>query len=235
MMTNFDLIKDAISAIKNDLGGQYAIELLETFVRANTMPKKSGKLNIWNWVSKDKWRDNLWGVFHDTDKQVAVATDTHVLVVSAADYREPDENAIMCNNNKVCGCQHLGYTICKDGRYLTKPFPAYEHVIPEQGLTRIHVDRERVRELVRQDDAARKAGTRRTLAIRITTEASKAFISPQYCKLLLTLPEGQFWVRGGDTLTKFVSDDGQTIALFMHICQSDEQIYQDVILAEEKN
>jgi hypothetical protein len=228
-MTNFNLIQDAIKLISNDDNNAMAVDLLKQFVRANTPTTKNGKLNLWNWVSRDKiCRPMLLGVFHDTEQQTAVATDTHVLIASKDDYKEPDSDTQMEDSGK-------GYIITKKGEYITGyRFPDWRRVIPTEGLTPICVNRERIREFVHEDDAAKKAGTARTLAIRISSEKSPAFVSPQYCKLLLTLPEGNFWMNKSKCMTKFVSTDGKVTALFMHIVNcNDERMMQDVIKSEE--
>jgi hypothetical protein len=178
-------------------------------------------------VSRDKIRPILLGVFHDTEQHTAVATDTHVLIASKDDYKEPDSDTKMTADDK-------GYVITKKGEYVAGYFPAWRKVIPTEGLTPICVNRERIREFVHEDDAAKKAGTARTLAIRISSEKSPAFVSPQYCKLLLTLPEGNFWMNKSKCMTKFVSTDGKVTALFMHIVNcNDERMMQDVIKSEE--
>lgn len=226
-MTNFDLIQQAIKAIENGFQ-DFAISNLKQFVRANTATPKAGKLNLYNWCAKDRLRPIMTGVFHDCEKKVAVATDTHVLVVSADDFREPNSDTDMIES-----CHH-GYVICKNGEYQKGFYPRWENVIPQEPkITPISVDRERIRELLRDDAAAKKSGGRRMIAIRISSERSHAFIDPKYCKLLLTLPQGKFYEHVSKQMSKFVSDDGKVIALFMHIMQDDDRITEEAIFTSE--
>lgn len=87
-MTNLDLIAEAINFI-NTNDSEKAIARLNQFVALNTPKVKStGKLKIYDWCCKEEWRPNIMGVYHDAENKVAVATDTHVLLVSKPDYNE---------------------------------------------------------------------------------------------------------------------------------------------------
>ena len=102
-MTNLDLISEAIKMIElidtEDVRKELAISRMKQFVLLNTPQPKGGKVKIYDWVYKDdNLRPQMSGVYHDCENKVAVATDTHALIVSKSDYVECEESHIVAKN-----------------------------------------------------------------------------------------------------------------------------------------
>ena len=64
---------------------------LHEFMVDNEPTPKKGEFNIWDWTLDDEVRPIMRGVFHDSDEKVAVATNSHLLVVDSECY---DENKV---------------------------------------------------------------------------------------------------------------------------------------------
>ena len=74
------------------------------------------KFNIYNYVSKDKGRPNLCGVYHCNGRRVA--TDASILVVLQETYADNLEGKIILKNGRSVE-EEFGYT---------SPYPKYESV-----------------------------------------------------------------------------------------------------------
>ena len=87
-MKNLDLISEAIGYIERidteSCLKELAISRMKQFVLLNTPTQKGGKVKIYDWVSKDNYRTQMCGVYHDAENKVAVASDTHALITSKA-------------------------------------------------------------------------------------------------------------------------------------------------------
>lgn len=207
-MTNFDLISEAINFI-NGNNNEKAIARLNQFVALNTPKVKSaGKLKLYDWVSKEEYRRNLMGVFHDAENKVAVATDTHVLLVSKPDYNEA----------------HAGKIIDKNGDEIGLKFVSYQRVFPKQ-LVDFAVDRDKIAEMLTKIKAERKIDKKvQYKALNVGTQEEPIYMSPSVCKLLLTLPEGKFYKHATHITAPltFESADGNYKALLMPVYCPDE-------------
>lgn len=219
-MKNFEFIKEAINFINN---GEYdlAVTRLKAFTEVNTQQVKGGKLNIWNWVSKDKLRQNLQGVFYDVEKKVAVATDTHVLIVSDPDYIEPADG--------------VSKTIRKNGEIVEERFPNYERVFPKLDFE-IEVNVKNVSDMLTKVRSERKLDKNvECLALNVSsTPACPVYLAPKYCMLLLTLPEGKFYYKEASDVRfapiLYVSNNGFYRALFMPTIVDEDKIGQPIIM-----
>lgn len=204
-MKETNLLADAITAIKL-CDNETAIKRIEQFIYINTpKTKSSGKVSIYGWANDEVGcRPMFDGVFHDAENKVAVASDTHVLIVSKPDYREFAD-----------GKSHI---IAKDGSEIKGKYVPYQKVIPsDDGRKELIIDRDKIANMLtkaRADKAADKACKYKSF--NVGTKDEPFYLDPKYCKLLLTLPvEGKFFVRNADSPMKYVSDDGNYTALFM--------------------
>lgn len=187
-MTNLDLISEAIKMIERidteDVNKELAINRMKQFVLLNTPQTKGGKVKIYDWVSKDNYRTQMCGVYHDAENKVAVATDTHALIVSKSDYVECEESHIVAKNGDEIR-----------GRYVD-----YKRVMPDTDECLLYdVDRDKIKRILTEYRAERKLDKSvEYLAINVGATDKPLYLTPENCKLLLQLPEGDFYVVAGD-------------------------------------
>lgn len=207
-MKNLDLISEAIKMIERidteNVNKELAINRMKQFVLLNTPQPKGGKVKIYDWVSKEQYRPNLMGVYHDAENKVAVATDTHAVIVSKRDYIECEESHI----------------VDKNGDEIKGRYPDYKRVIPDTDEYLLYdVDREKVKRILTEYRAERKLDKSvEYLAINIGSTDKPFYLSPDNCKLLLQLPEGDFFVSANDYNSRAIayeSEDGDYKAVFM--------------------
>lgn len=113
-------------------------------------PKKKGKFNIWDYTVKDLYRPVYEGVFHDKENEVAVATDSHMLVACKESYDESKvdvEGFHIGSESKV-----LTYRpIDKYGKFMNYRFPNWQAVIPpKDGYLQEHVSLEDLDEYLKK-------------------------------------------------------------------------------------
>lgn len=228
-MTNLDLISEAIKMIERidteDVNKELAINRMKQFVLLNTPQPKGGKVKIYDWVYKDdNLRPQMSGVYHDCEGKVAVATDTRALIVSKRDYIECEESHI----------------VAKNGDEIRGKFPEYKRVMPDNDERLIFVvDREKVKQLLAQYKAERKLDKSvEYKAINVSTSEHPFYLHPDLCKLLLQLPEGDFYADYNSQYgsynsrpLSYESEDGNYEALFMPLYYPDHA--EDVILKED--
>lgn len=208
-MTNFDLIAEAIERMK---AGDN-----ESAIALNTPKvKNGGKVKIYDWVSKDKrLPQRIMGVFHDAENKVAVATDTHVLIVSKVDYNE----------------DYAGRIIDKKGDDCKGRFPDYMRVIPKSEGKEILVNREHIASMLSGMRAERKIDKSiEYLAFNVGDKETPCYIKPANCKLLLTLPEGKFFRIDPSRPLLYKSNDGNYTALMMPVFVKEAFVGQDKII-----
>lgn len=207
-MKNLDLISEAIKMIERidteDVNKELAVNRMKQFVLLNTPQQKGGKVKIYDWVDKEKYRPNLMGVFHDAENKVAVATDTHALIVSKRDYVECEESHIVDKNGDEI-----------QGRY-----PDYKRVMPDTDEYLLYdVDRDKIKRILTEYRAERKLDKSiEYLAINIGSTDKPLYLAPENCKLLLQLPDGDFFVSANDYNSRAIayeSEDGNYRAIFM--------------------
>lgn len=209
-MTNLDLISETIKMIERidteDVNKELAINRMKQFVLLNTPQPKGGKVKIYDWVSKENYRPNLMGVYHDAENKVAVATDTHALIVSKSDYVECEESHI----------------VAKNGDEVHDKFPNYKGVMPDTDECLLYdVDRDKIKRILTEYKAERKLDKSvEYLAINVGATDKPLYLTPDNCKLLLQLPDGDFYVFAGDDYYKsrplsYESADENYKAVFM--------------------
>lgn len=207
-MKNLDLISEAIKMIERidteNVNKELAINRMKQFVLLNTPQPKGGKVKIYDWVSKDGYRPQLCGVFHDTENKVAVATDTRAVIVSKNDYIECEESHI----------------VDKNGDEIKGRYPDYKCVMPDTDECLLYdVDRDKVKRILTEYRAERKLDKSvEYLAINIGLTERPFYLSPDNCKLLLQLPDGDFFVKADDYISRpiaYESEDGNYRAIFM--------------------
>lgn len=187
-MTNLDLISEAIKMIERidteDVNKELAISRMKQFVLLNTPQLKGGKVKIYDWVSKENYRPNLMGVYHDAENKVAVASDTHALITSKRDYVECEESHIVAKNGDEIR-----------GRYVD-----YKRVMPDTDECLLYdVDRDKIKRILTEYRAEHKLDKSvEYLAINVGSPDKPLYLTPENCKLLLQLPEGDFYVCAGD-------------------------------------
>lgn len=201
-MTNFDLIAEAIEMM-NAGNNESAIARLKQFTALNTPKVKGGgKVKVYDWIDPKEPYAYCNGVYHDADNGVAVATDTHVLLVS-----KPDYNANLA-----------GKCIDKKGDAIKARYPDYMCVIPKNGLTEREVNLTRIAELLSEYRAEKKINkTIDYLAFNIGDKDNPFYVSPKFCKLLITLPAGKFYFSEPLRPLLYKSDNGDYTAIVMPI------------------
>ena len=224
-MTNLDLISEAIKMIERidteDVNKELAINRMKQFVLLNTPTQKGGKVKIYDWVGKENYRPNLMGVYHDAENKVAVATDTHALIVSKSDYVECEESHIVAKNGDEIR-----------GRYVD-----YKRVMPDTDECLLYdVDRDKIKRILTEYKAERKLDKSvEYLAINVGATDKPLYLTPGSCKLLLQLPEGDFYVCAGDDYVSrplsYESVDENYKAVFMPTYYPERN--EDVIRKED--
>lgn len=224
-MKNLDLISEAIGYIERIDTESYlkelAINRMKQFVLLNTPTQKGGKVKIYDWVGKENYRPNLMGVFHDAENKVAVATDTHALIVSKSDYVECEESHI----------------VAKNGDEIRGRYADYKSVMPDTDECLLFdVDRDKIQRILTEYKAERKLDKSvEYLAINIGSPDKPLYLTPGNCKLLLQLPDGDFFVVAGDGYKSrplsYESADENYRAIFMPMYFPERN--EDVIRKED--
>lgn len=207
-MTNLDLISEAIGYIERidteSCLKELAINRMKQFVLLNTPTQKGGKVKIYDWTGKEQYRPNLMGVFHDSENKVAVAADTHALIVSKSDYVECEESHI----------------VAKNGDEIQGKYPNYKSVMPDTDECLLYdVDRDKIKRILTEYRAERKLDKGvEYLAINVGSPDKPFYLTPGNCKLLLQLPDGDFFVSANDYNARplsYESADDNYKAIFM--------------------
>ena len=224
-MTNLDLISEAIGYIERidteSCLKELAINRMKQFVLLNTPTQKGGKVKIYDWVGKENYRPNLMGVYHDAENKVAVASDTHALITSKSDYVECEESHIVAKNGDEIR-----------GRYVD-----YKRVMPDTDECLLYdVDRDKIKRILTEYKAERKLDKSvEYLAINVGATDKPLYLKPENCKLLLQLPEGDFYVCAGDDYVSrplsYESVDENYKAVFMPTYYPERN--EDVIRKED--
>ena len=224
-MTNLDLISEAIGYIERidteSCLKELAINRMKQFVLLNTPTQKGGKVKIYDWVGKDYCASQMCGVYHDAENKVAVASDTRALITSKRDYVECEESHIVAKNGDEIR-----------GRYLD-----YKRVMPDTDECLLYdVDRDKIKRILTEYKAERKLDKSvEYLAINVGATDKPLYLTPGSCKLLLQLPEGDFYVCAGDDYVSrplsYESADENYKAVFMPMYYPERN--EDVIRKED--
>ena len=222
-MTNLDLISEAIKMIERidteDVNKELAINRMKQFVLFNTPQPKGGKVKIYDWTGKEQYRPNLMGVYHDAENKVAVASDTRALITSKRDYVECEESHI----------------VAKNGDEIRGRYADYKRVMPDTDECLLFdVDRDKIKRILTEYRAERKLDKSvEYLAINIGSPDKPFYLTPGNCKLLLQLPDGDFFVNANDYNSRAIayeSEDGNYKAVFMPLYYPERN--EDVIRNE---
>lgn len=224
-MKNLDLIQDAIKAVENN-ENETAKARLYQFLKLNTPKVKSGgKVNMYDWCNpKEPFRDAFKGVYYDVENGVAVATDSHVLIISKKDAEHEGENRLIDKKgNEIEIQRYVDYN---------RPFGNPDVLEP------FEINRDKMSELLTKQRIDKKL-RRLYYAFNIGDGEKPMYMSPRSCKLLLTLPEGKFYVRKAQDgymvhPLQFESKDGDYRALFMPVAVKKEFVGQDYINNEDR-
>lgn len=224
-MTNLDLISEAIKFIERidteSCLKELAISRMKQFVLLNTPTQKGGKVKIYDWVGKENYRPNLMGVYHDAENKVAVASDTHALITSKRDYVECEESHI----------------VAKNGDEIRGRYADYKRVMPDTDECLLYdVDRDKIKRILTEYKAERKLDKSvEYLAINVGSPDKPLYLTPENCKLLLQLPDGDFYVCAGDDYVSrplsYESADENYRAVFMPMYYPERN--EDVIRKED--
>lgn len=224
-MTNLDLISEAIGYIERIDTESYlkelAINRMKQFVLLNTPTQKGGKVKIYDWVSKDNYRTQMCGVYHDAENKVAVASDTRALITSKCDYVECEESHI----------------VAKNGDEIRGRYADYKRVMPDTDECLLYdVDRDKIKRILTEYRAERKLDKSvEYLAINVGSPDKPLYLMPENCKLLLQLPDGDFYVFAGDDYVSrplsYESADDNYKAVFMPMYYPERN--EDVIRKED--
>lgn len=224
-MKNLDLIQEAISAIASE-NNETAMVRLKQFITLNTPKVKGGKVKIYDWCNpKESFRKYIMGVYHDQTEKAAIATDTHVLLVSKPDFIEGEDKKVV---------------IGKKGDEIECIYPNWRRVfIKDEDCVELKIDRDKVIELLNRERVDKKLG-KRYFAFNVSLDSDKPlYIMTSSCKLLITLPEGKFYVhhnpeRYSSCPLQYESNGGEYRALIMPVQVKQEFIGQDAISEEDR-
>lgn len=208
---------------------------LRAFLIANDTVKKSDKVNIWKFVDKGKFsRPVMTGVCYIPSMKLAVASDSHVLLISKPDYVERETN----NGVRINGASEPCGIYRKDGTGVTKEdqpgdYPAFLTVIPKKETQKPATmnDRDAVARAIKEAKIAIKEMT----AIRAMIQVAEGvWMRPESAELMLTMPEWKFTCNKEmpDRYAVTYRDDNYT-ALFMPVIPPDRKTNDILYLVEE--
>lgn len=89
-------------------------EMITEVVRAETVITKVGKFSFFDFVSKEKCREVMQGVYHDDGFKVA--SEGHILIAIREEYDKDFEGKILA----------------KDGSFIEQRYPRWRSVIPQE-------------------------------------------------------------------------------------------------------
>ena len=207
--------------------------LLQEFIIANDTVKKSGKVDIWKFVGKGKYRPVMTGVCYIPSKKVAVASDAMVLLISRPDYVEREmNNAVRINGaSEPCGIYR------KDGTAVTKEdhssdYPDCFKIIPEDKLLTPAkmTGRDKVAVALKEAKIALKA---KAASHAMIQGAEGIWMRPVSAKLMLSMPRWEFMCAKDQPGVKAISyrDDNYT-ALFMPVMPPVKATRDTLLLVE---
>lgn len=193
-----------------------AKQSLKAFLIANDTVKKSDKVNIRKFVSKDYSYPVMTGVCYIPSMKAAVACDMINMLISKPDYVERETN----NGVSINGASEPCGIYRKDGTGVTKEdqtsdYPAFLSVIPKEETQKPAAmnDRDAVAKAIKEAKIAIKAKTASRAMIQV---AEGVWMRPESAELMLTMPEWKYAcdkdMPGRRTVT--YRDDNYT-ALFM--------------------
>lgn len=113
-------------------------------------PTKKNTFNIWDYTINNPYKPVYEGVFHDKENEVAVATDTHILVACKESFDESKvdvDGFYIGSESKVITYRPID----KYGKFMNYRFPNWQSVIPpKDGYLQEHVSLEELDEYLKK-------------------------------------------------------------------------------------
>lgn len=221
--------------------------LIQEVIRAEAITKpKCSKFDIYNYVSKDDFRPQMCGVFHDNG--VRVASDWHIMVAINGDYPAEYEGRVILKDGSINAIEvsewdpeakrsvivkHETAWTDKDG--CKRPvYPNWRSIIPNYSdYNPIEVDAEKfyaaIEELRTQWKTETGKGTK--FQDRWRVKVGDALLKAEFFDKMLTamkeLGTTQVWVRDGRRAVVAKSDKGTVLLMpVMQGCIDDEHIIE---------
>lgn len=214
---------DCTDIVKNELKQVY--KLMEEFIRANTK-EKGGRLDMFKFtLCKETTKDGSYmrpgmaGVYHDSDNQVAVSSDTHILIASKNDYKP----------------EHAGHTLTKKGEILGTEefpvkFPKWKSIIPDvNNGNYVKLNKAVLEEKIRQAQAAKKLTKEKCVYFYIHMNFIKGgnerevYFRLEYIETLLGMP-GDIWVCDYNRSAYYSDDNYEVVVMPVYGPENGESI-----------
>lgn len=203
---NIDLVEDRLRQLNNIL----------------ISPVKTGKFNIFKWVSKDKLRPKLGCVYYKDG--YAYATDTHIL----------------CKVRMAYDPSFEGKLITPSGEELNdNPLP-YENVIPKgDGYEICELDFDRLNEVLKEYKIFLKGKNKKECfsCIKLQTENKEVYFRIDLLEKIATLMNylgtNKIFVYSEATAAKIVGNDGSVAVIMPIYCAALEDYYEENIFRAE--
>lgn len=221
--------------------------LIQEVIRAEAITKPKGsKFDIYNYTSKDTFRMQMCGVFHDNG--VLVASDAHIMVAINGDYPAEYEGRVILKDGSINAVEvserdpetkrsvtvkHETAWTDKDGREHSV-YPNWRSIIPfHSDYKPIEVDAEKfyaaIEELRTQWKTETGKGTKFQDLWRV--KVGDALLKAEFFDKMLTaikeLGTTQVWVRDGRRAVVAKSDKGTVLLMpVMPGCIKDEHIIE---------
>lgn len=198
-------------------------QIYEFMVDNEPTPKK-GTFNIWDWTLDDGLRPILGGVFHDRDEKVAVATNTHLLVVDSECYDESKTDSVGFDTGK----QKFYRPINKYGNFIDGRFPNWKAVIPpKDGYVKFKVDQKQLDDYIKNCNTYLKMNdfskSKHYGIYEIkTSDEQSIFFEMNHLKLFLTATDGNIYVKEHDRAAMYWSDTRTALIMPMLLPKKDD-------------
>lgn len=170
---------------KDDTRLQYCSEMLHQFIIDNVPDKGKDTFDIQKWVSKDEIHPVMTGVFHDPSHKVAVATDSHVLVASADDYK----------------AEYAGQIIDKYDKPIDGKYPRWHSVVPNlEGYMPTPIDKDALNAMAKElvalkKECCEKVKDYNTYAKVEVEKGSGVYVRLDYLLMLCTIADVVFYSK----------------------------------------
>lgn len=196
-----------------------AYNLLLEFQRAN-LPKPKSKIDLLAFTSTATYKRGAYtrpvftGVYHAQDEDVAIACDTHIIILSKSDF-DPEKR---------------GQVITKKGEVLTEgkefsAYPKFRMILPKEGKLNkkgeyMPVDLAALKEKLADCAAQRKMDKKSLIIVRIP--GTECYLKYEYAKVFAGL-NGTLYHKDNRTMV-YYKDDNYEIGIMPimkqegHIC-----------------
>lgn len=179
-----------------------AQNLIQEFVRAN-LPKPKSAINLLRYNDTSEYKNGeylrpaLAGVYHSEEDKVAIACDSHIIILSKKEYDEQYAHKVVTKKGEVL----------EEGRDFK--YPNYRAILPQQADMNVEggyqrADLEALQELIPTATAKRKLDRNAKIAIGIP--GTGAYIKYEYAKTLEGL-EGSLYVKDERRMIYFENEN----------------------------